>query len=86
MERLGLAAKVAVITIVVIGLAVLSYSQPKMPESRLPVDPVDNTVKAVNYDDLIKQIATDQQTINDLQSRISNLESRVSALETAQNR
>jgi cell division septum initiation protein DivIVA len=57
-----------------------------MPESRVAVDPVDNTVKVASYDDLIKQISDIQQTNSDLQTRIASLESRVSALETAQNR
>jgi peptidoglycan hydrolase CwlO-like protein len=92
MESRSLYAKVAIIAILIIDLAVLSYSQsrqdngPKLPESRNPVDKTDNTVRGVNTQDLQTKIDALETEIRDIKNTQVNQESRIRQLETEQNR
>jgi predicted transcriptional regulator len=82
----------AIIGLLIIGWSALTYSQsrqdsgPRLPESRLKVDVVDNTVKGVSLEDLQNKINNLETEIQDLKTTQVSLESRISSLETEQNR
>jgi hypothetical protein len=91
-ESKSFIAKSAIIVFVVIAWAVLTFSQsrqdsgPKLPESRLPVDNITNTVKGVANEDLQAKVDALELRISTDENKINVLESRVRQLEIEQNR
>jgi hypothetical protein len=91
-EPKSIIAKVAVIIIVIVAWAVLTFSHsrqdsgPKLPESRLPVDNITNTVKGVANEDLQAKVDALELRISTDENKINALESRVRQLEIEQNR